>query len=729
MLILLNGYEKLFILTGGLPVLIDLAIEWAQIRRPFEELDSLSLHELQALARQAQSDNKEAQNRLQDLRNQFAREVVMPITHMSTRFNHLKLVLAKVYPLDIEGIMEMLDISFREAEKLLERAKNSVAIKQLPDGRFKLHDEIQLFINEYVWKTIDPTQEWEKNDSQRAVEYLTRKSQTVLEEIHQLKEREKQLIETPNSSEIMKTYGDRREKEIEFWSLRLERLRRQLKNDITQGYTMFQEDYAMARTESPSFHYREGLLSAIEMYADLEQPLPDTYGQQLTDTERLNIQKTIAAECRHSGMYARAAQIYEKLRIQIPQDSEEYLSVLDGQANLLVRAGKLQDALNLNEQALRMSQNRGSINWEIEFKIETGWVHRLMGHLDRAQQYYGDALRMAIHCDDDIRIARIYNNLAYVHALTHQDKAINEIQQAIVMWKELVQKQEGFRFRLGVSYNTAGEVCLELIRPKEALTYFELSWNIFELEEAQHLSQERQALEWKSKSRSGRGCAYWHLAQHALENEDSQTANNHLNAACTDLEWASEHAARFDAPLILNRLGEVYFLMKRYLDTARVWLQSMDEARKTGDAFTELHSLSDLARAAFYCPIEQFPNLESFENRYNRDYRRRYPGLYFEILHGLFQTYLGHLALKAERLDEAKRFYESGLSILAQTGTYGAFNLPGQLSFIETEILPTISPDIARKLGETLLDIWMTRYQDITALAYFREWIRRGKQG
>lgn len=718
--------SKLLILAGGLPVLIDLAIEWAQIRRPLEYLESLSLADLQVLAQQAENGNGTAQERLNALRERFASEVVLPTANLRTQLDHLKLVLAKVFPLNIEGVMEMLDISRVDAERLLEQAGNSVTIKRLPDGRFKLHDEVQRLINEYVWKKIDPNQEWENRDSKRAVEYLTRESQAVLREIHRLKESGYKIIGTSRPTEVLATYAERREKEVEFWSLRVERLRRQLENDVIAGYVMFQEDYDLVRIEASGFNSRASLLSTIEPYTAFEQPKADIHGQQLAEVERLRVQKAVALECRYSGMYARAAKIYEKLLARIPQDSEEYLTVLNGQANLLVRSGELFDAQRLNEQALRLSQERGFLKWELESMIEIGWVHRLMGRLDLALQYYRDALRLAIQQDAEVRIAQLYGNIAYVHALQHQEHALSEIQSAIVMWLDMVRQREGLRFHLGQAYNVAGEVCLELARPEKALTYFELSWSIFDLEEAQHLSQEPQPLEWKSKSRSGRGFVYWQLAYNALSKGDHSIANDHLNAAQSDLEWATSHAALFDNPVILNRLGEVYFLMEKYQKTIEIWLQSMDEARQTGDAFTELHSLSDLARAAFYQKVERFPHWEDFEAHYKSDYRRRHRGFYYQVLHGLFYTYLGHLALQDGQFDDAKRLYESGLSILAQTGTYGGFNLAGQLDFIDSEVLPQISsPEVAQKLGLALQEVWSERVQDLTALAYFRKWTRQ----
>ena len=240
------------------------------------------------------------------------------------------------------------------------------------------------------------------------------------------------------------------------------------------------------------------------------------------------------------------------------------------------------------------------------------------------------------------------------------------------------------------------------------------------------MSQERQALEWKSKSRSGRGFAYWQLASTALRKGDEQAARNYLFAARDDLEWATEHAAPFDNPPILNRLGETYFLLGEYSKTAEVWQQSMQEAKQIGDAFTEFHGLSDLARLAFYHPLSRFPNWQDFETYYNRDYRRRYHGLYFEILHGLFHTYLGHLALKGEQIDEAFKLYDSGLSILSKMGTYASFNLAGQLEFMEEEILPQIDPETIREIAGRLQRTWRERAQDITALAYFRKWMQWG---
>lgn len=132
---------KLFILAGGLPVLIDLAIEWAQNNRPLPWLEELSLPDLQQL-QQDSSQNSEARQELLRLQEEFKKIVVMPIADLNAPLDHLKLVLSKVYPLDVEGIMEMLNLNLEDTERLIEKARQSIAVKMLPDGRLKLHDEV-----------------------------------------------------------------------------------------------------------------------------------------------------------------------------------------------------------------------------------------------------------------------------------------------------------------------------------------------------------------------------------------------------------------------------------------------------------------------------------------------------------------------------------------------------------------------------------------------------------
>lgn len=711
--------DKLFILAGGLPILIDLAIEWAQNHRPLPWMDELSLLELQQLQKDEETINT-AQQRLQALRETFKEVVVSPIADLDSKLDYLKFVLAKVYPLDREGVMTMLNLGQEEAIRVIDQAGQSVAIKILPDGRIKLHDEVQYLVEKYVWTVLDQDKQWELRDSRRIIAYLYNKSSVLLTEIRKLRQQELEQIEASNPINVLKIFGERREKESIFWSLRIERLRRQLAIDVQQGYDIFQYDHSLSLDEAPSRSYRVGLLDEMRLYAKLESPMTDIHNKILQDTQRLAIQQILAQEARYDGLYKEAAEICQQLLQRIPKNTQQYVETLIDQANNFVRAGKLREAMRNNEEALRLSKELGFQQWIIRSLLEIGWVHRLVGNLEQAIRHYNDAMRLALQNDDDERIALIYNNLAYAHALQHNKDAEREIQEAIRMWTQLTQEKEKNRFRLGQCYNIAGEVYLEMEHPEESLPYFELSWNIFDREEIERKDQ--QTSEWKSKSRSGRGFAYWHLAIAALEKKDNELAQHYLQNALTDLIWAADRTTDFDMPNILNRLGEVYFLLKNYDLTEHNWIKSMGCARQVGDAFNEFHSLSDLARLAFYAPVKLFPNWQTFENYYKYTYRRQYPSTHFDVLEGLFFTFLGHLALKQEEIEHAVALYMRGLPILAQHSTYKPFNVIGQLDFIEQGILPFIASESIRQVSSQLKEQWFVGSYNLLALNYFRKW-------
>jgi len=45
---------------------------------------------------------------------------------------------------------------------------NYVFVKQLPDGRISLHDEMRRMVNEYVWPQVDPDRERLDNGAKKS---------------------------------------------------------------------------------------------------------------------------------------------------------------------------------------------------------------------------------------------------------------------------------------------------------------------------------------------------------------------------------------------------------------------------------------------------------------------------------------------------------------------------------------------------------------------------------
>ena len=708
--------DKLFFLVGGRPVLIDLAIEWAQAHRTLPWMESLSLAELEKWQQKADAGDEDALLMLGDMQAHFQREVVMPIADLESPLDYLKLVLAKVYPLDRAGIIEMLNLSEEEGDELIEQALDSVAIKRLPDARLKLQDVVQDLVNEHVWPVLDPNRAWERRENRRSIRYLTSKSNALLHQICQGKQLREQNIATVEPSDLLQASSIRRERENEFWILRIERLRRQLTIDVDAGYAQFEEDYQLASRVVPSANGRYGLLSVIEPYAAWGLPAPDMKGNVLREAQQITVLRLLARQMTFAGMYHDSAQIYEELLKIVPPDSEEYIATLYGQANQFARIGKLQQSLQVTERALQVANQLQHATWQIGCTIDKGWVYQLMGDLAQALFYYEAALKLAYQHDHIERIAKIYNNRAYVLVLLNQySQALNEVKQAIRLWEELAQNEERNRFSLAQSYHTAGEIYLELEQASDALPYFEHSLALFEQEEV-------RGSEWKSQARAGRGFAYWQLAWAKQQQQDDQSAQQYLTYALADLKWAAAHASTFNRASVLNRLGEVYFLLKRYAEAEETWQQGLQTAHQIEDALNELHSLANLARLARLHPVQSFATWHDFEHYYTEQYSTRHLAPHSDLMQGLFYSYLGHLALQERQLSDAIRLYQRGLPLLSQQITYAPFNLISQLNLIQNELLPQLPIPLVRQLGNELKQWWLENEHDMIALLHFREW-------
>lgn len=686
--------EKLLILSGGYPILIDMAFDWAMRNIPISWMQDIALSELQGLA---DSTTEDDQKKLAQLRELFRRELVAPVKRVESDADRLMLVLAKINPLDVEGTAMLLAIDRDDAHKLFDHAQTWTIIKVLPDRRIKLHDEVQRMINDYVWPEIDPEGSRERRDRERAIAYLTKRTSRLSEKMKSLKQEEQRARDAGDLAEALRLFGNLMAEERQLWTLRAERLRHMFQINVQQGYQWFLADYHEQMRISGSLQYREILISQVQPHMG-----------QLAEEQRLEFQRIRARHLTDDGGYRLAAEAYQELLAEIPKKSPEYTEALVGQGNLLLRTGNIPTALDDFREALQLSEELSDIEWVAKSLLALGYAHHLSGELDKAAQHYQDAYSQAIEIGDRERQALALNSVAHVFAIQkRKQEALGAVRQAIALWKELLMESEEHRFRLGQSYNTAGEIYIELDQPRESLPYFELAWNIFDRIAGVEEQELGQADEWKSRARSGRGFARWLMGD--LEN------------AQRDLEWAERHATAGDTPVILHRLSHVYWDLSEKEKAEAGWQESIERARQVGDMFTEFNSLTDLARIAFEWPVRGFDYWQDFEAWYE-NYRRRYTYPRFLILEGLLYTYLGNLALKAGQTEQAISLYQHGFPLLAQTGTFAYFNLGGQLDFIEEKVLPAIPVESARRVGEALLATWSPETPYLAALNYFRRW-------
>ncbi|RLB02575.1 MAG: hypothetical protein DRG59_12570, partial [Deltaproteobacteria bacterium] len=164
-----NLTEKILTLARGLPILIDLSLEWLSEDVPLPWLQNFKISQFDLLV-------YEKKKQMEIL---FEKQLVAPVAKMREPLNVLTLLLSEIYPIDKNWVQVLLNISDRDASKLIEKAEAYVFVKSLSDGRITLHDEMRRMVTEYVWPEIDNDGSRRRRDSQKIVHYLNHQIEKV----------------------------------------------------------------------------------------------------------------------------------------------------------------------------------------------------------------------------------------------------------------------------------------------------------------------------------------------------------------------------------------------------------------------------------------------------------------------------------------------------------------------------------------------------------------------
>lgn len=715
--------ELMHLCAGGKPVLIDLAIEHALHNDlPFDAaiqsiMKTIGLPTYEALVAQLLEGNfkdKLSELQISEISQSFERTLVQSFVTGSLRFDQLRLVLAKVYPLDIEGVVALLGIQSEEAQLLYDIAVESVSIKLLPDGRLKLHDEVQRLVNEYAWTEYDTNGQREILNAHRAVTYLETKSRRLLG-----------LLSS-------NTESDRTDLLAGYWTSRVEQLRQRLFINISDGYQFFEEMFASAQgMQEERIDVRSGdaqlrLFDTLSPYISFQNPTRDSQGQSLPVDTRYD------AKFAHVDVFERAARFREAVFLcqelidnigLVAEDKvKQLLKAKRKMAFQQVYLGHLRQAERTLEDVLSQAESQNLNEIHIETLNDLGWVNRRLGNWEDAIKYYGNALNLSMGKDNIRQMAMAYNNRAYVFALMRrQREAFANIDTAIKLRSERVVQAPEEQFLLGQSYNTAIEVYAEFDLADRAREYYQLAWNIFEKEPDGTPT-------WKSKARSARGFCSYQLARKLKDANLIAEAEQELRHALDDLDWALNNATALDGPSFQSRLGEVYYQLNQYEKALGTWSEGLREASDIGDAHAALLCLTNLARLGCILPTTPFLSVQELYRYYHVEYRRQFPNAWFEEIKALFDVSLGHLSLLDEATyDDALRYYQTGLPVLVRMGgNYPPYTAVSQIEFIEEVIAPKIGGDRLGQLGKDLKDFWsQAGTDDLTLLYYFRKWERR----
>jgi tetratricopeptide (TPR) repeat protein len=680
--------QKILQLAQGKPILIDLAVEW---RARGISLDWLAESDSKKLA--LLSSDEEVR-----LQREFERHLVHHLVGTRQWIDWLTLTMSHVYPLDIEMITFLLNISREEAKALFEEAQTSVFVKSLPDGSISLHDEMRRMVNEYVWPEVDPDGDWRRRDSNLAAEYLKHKIKELSRQIRRFED------EVPpqeaNFDAEMSLFTKRQELERNLWNLKGRRLRHLLITDLDKGIRIFADLFDRA-TRSYRFTFRDMLVTRVEK---------PQFAERFSSEQRYKVDIRRVTHLIDEGKYIEAEDLLLKMLKRKDLLPKQYVESLIQLGNVEVRLGRFEQSISHFIKAVEQSESNDLEEWLLRSENALGWAYRLIGNWERAAERYEKALKYSLRSDDGHQQALILNNLGFARGLQPMDEeeeALPLCKQALAIWENLEYKRG-----IGQVYCTIGEILRHHNRLDEALNYFNKAAEIFE---------PADDLEWLSNVYCGRGIVLFLIS--ATEEKNDERKRNYLKRAENDLKKAREIGLRRDEPKYLHYLAHVAEERGNIQKAKEMFMRSYDVSQDIHDLYFEVNNLGDIANVAAI--QQEFDRWPEFEKRCQR-YQREYPGVLSRDV-GLILGYVGDLALGEGNIDNAIQYYKEGLSLLAGSGGYGVYNLPGHLERKEQRWKEwgsegVVSVEALREVGENLEQYWLEKGLTVAVLPFFARW-------
>lgn len=676
--------ENLLSLTGGKPILIDLAAEWLSRDIP---LDWMTSH---VLPIQTLTGSKKEQ-----LQKDFEVQLVAHIGQIRTQMDRLVLLMSRVYPLNPDMIAKALNIDDDAAEMLLKQAKTYVFVKSAPGGQIYLHDEMRRMIREYVWPDIDSEGDRRQLDSQFAVEYLKFQSQILGQKIEQLAAKEKQALQEQKMEVEFETFLERQGLEQALWAVREQLLYHTLFITVNEGVKLFIEIFDQA-TQEYQYSFREVLLEQMRRYIDRAKQ--EEYLKPLSFEQIYEVDIRRAKFLLDSGQYDHAENELRSLLSRNNLQPGQRIDTRIQIANVALRLGRLHESIGFFAEAVDISRANNLQNWLVKAENGLGWAYRNVANREEARKHYEAALNIARKLNLKHDQALLYNNLGFIYTYipSEREKASSYCKASLKLSEELKDRRG-----IGRAYSALGCATFMNGQFDEALTYFQRALNIFEP------ANDR---EWLSTVYSWRGSVY--------------LSTNDLDLAERDLLQSLEMNIKKDRPMNLSRLGLIY-IMQGKLDEAQ---EVVDECRALAmdfrDVLYQLISIRDLARLA--CHKKDYSQLETL-NGYLQQYLQEWGQPQDRRAFGMLYLNFGSLALGQSKFDAAIDYYKMGLEPLAELGRYGNDTLEVHVRRLDRLFVTEMNLDSEEisRIGRALQSFWLEKGFDNTypeVLIQFEMW-------
>ncbi len=669
--------QKLLILSGGKPILIDLAVEWISRNIPIDWLIGMDLKELKNLSGEEK----------QEKQVKFERELVIHIVQNRSSMDNLILLLSRVYPLDIQMTSRLLDISLNDAKSLFEDAKTYPFVKTLPNGDIVLHDEMLRLVQEYVWKEADPEEDRRQSDSRKALVYLEAEINTVKSEIIQFEE-------DKTGESIGNVFLKHEAKEQELQILQRRYIFHNFIIDVNKGMKIFISVFDEAALKF-QFSFLGTLLGRVKK----------VFYEKFTQEQRYEFDNRQTNYFLNTGRYSEVKKLVTDLLEKNDISKQQEVKMLIDRGNAEIRLGHLKDGIRDFTKAVNISEADEQLStWLIKAQNALGWAYRLTGDLENAKKNYHNARRLCIQqgglSNEELKVVYcwISNNLAFV--LSYSDKTcrigIDIINATIEDWKT-IQDDIG----LGAAYLVLGVAYYRSDLFNQSLKIFQSALDIFE---------PLKHNDWLGQIYSWRGALYQNMAE--------------LAKAKTDLDKALSIGSSHIKAMTLNRLARVYMSEKKWGKAEQLLEKSLELSRKLPDYMYWLGAIERLAKIA--AERSEFQKLETFQ--------KELKDCLDEIKHpennslGMVYIALAKLAFTqndTQQTDKIIEFLVKGIPLLTEYSTYARTGVLRCLNSLK-EDFNKINPEIIRSVGKALQEsigekeIEDVAYGAVTPLIY--EW-------
>lgn len=669
--------DKLIFLSGGKPVLLDLAVEWRARGISLTWLADSDLQTLQRLKLEELNEHKE----------QFEKHLVIHIKERRTPMNELVLFLAHIYPASSEMIKFLTDDDQQRAKELFEEAKGYAFVKVLPNNFITLHDEMRRMVNDHVWDKILPSTDRRSWYSEQAIKQYRIEIESLESKCQALE------LESPQT-EIISDFDKSLqldELQQQTWVLKEQLLANTLVVNVIDGFKVFMELFEEAAKRS-RLALRPRFIDLVEKRLD---KLPIQQRNLLTfyRIRQLFSEGEFEETKRRTQNLLKAEGLSVELKIDI--------LILKGNAE--IRLGEVGISIDDFKQAVELSRDKFRV-LEIRSLTALGWAYRLTGNLDQAQELYQVAQKLCFDEGDpqSEALSEIYglilNNYAYAQSNDNSTRraAINNAHAAIKHWEE-VRNDIG----LGAGYLVLGIAYYRSDHSESALEAFQKSLSIFE---------PLKSNDWLGQIYSWRGAQFQDRLQ--------------FDRAEKDFHEALRIGSKNIRPMTLNRLARVYMNRQDWDLAEKTMRESLEEAKRMPDYIYWLGSLARLISIAakkgeahrldeFWAEVEKCE--KDFKHPDENSLGIAYLGL----------AKLGFMQNDPNKTDLIIAFLKKGIPLVVEHGSFVRADIVTRLKIIENDFDKTAT-DIISKVGQEMKEfILSTKGENISynpALGIMFKW-------